>query len=263
MTKVGMYIITHKKFDKPNIEGYKSLLVGAYKHDEKEKVLFDFCDDIGINISKKNNHYCELTGLYWLWKHCTDDIVGICHYRRYFTVSKFSNSYKMFLGSRRIEELLLKYDVIMPNARYYKESTYEALNIAPNVEDAKEIDRAISIVCPDYLDAYHKYLSNNKCYLYNMVVMKKSMLDQYCQWLFDILTFIENEYPVDDSDKYRSRLFGFLSERLIYVWLLNNIRPQKIKEIRVVKTDESEIWLVGQEIKNKIRNIYFRIFRRV
>lgn len=82
-----IYIISHKEFEKPKLEGYKSLLVGSIFHpDIKEK--FDYCDDAGDNISFKNKSFCELTGLYWIWKNSNADIIGLCHYRRYFTKSK-------------------------------------------------------------------------------------------------------------------------------------------------------------------------------
>ncbi len=42
-------------------------------------------DDTGDNISEKNKYYSELTGIYWVWKNTQSDIVGTCHYRRYFT----------------------------------------------------------------------------------------------------------------------------------------------------------------------------------
>lgn len=258
--KVKSYIITHKKTTLPELKGYYSLLVGAYKHKDKE--IFDYCDDEGENISAKNANYCELTGLYWIWKHSDADIVGFCHYRRYFTNSLFSSKTKYFLTDSDMETLLQEYDVIVPKARYYKETAYEALNIAPNIADAEEMRRAISKLYPEYLNVYQSYLDSNKCYLFNMFVMKKKLLDQYCEWLFNILNFVESEYKFDKEDPYRSRLFGFLSERLFYVWITKNIPQFKIKECRVVKTDEKSSWLVGQDIKNNIRNLYFHTTHR-
>ena len=63
-----IYIATHKKFNVPNLNGYCALQVGA---EGKEKYGY-LRDNIGNHISGKNANYCELTGLYWIWKN-TDD----------------------------------------------------------------------------------------------------------------------------------------------------------------------------------------------
>ena len=41
------------------------------------------------SISNKNDSYCELTGMYWALKNLKNvDVIGLCHYRRYFDFHK-------------------------------------------------------------------------------------------------------------------------------------------------------------------------------
>ena len=49
----------------------------------REKFLVDQKHE-GYNIDFLNPWYCELTGLFHLWKNVDDDIVGLEHYRTYF-----------------------------------------------------------------------------------------------------------------------------------------------------------------------------------
>lgn len=68
-----MYVITHKAFDYPLPTGYTPILVGADKNDNPNHYQ---PDNEGENISDKNPSYCELTGLYWLWKMPMTNILG-------------------------------------------------------------------------------------------------------------------------------------------------------------------------------------------
>lgn len=87
---MAIYVITHKKFNPPfRLFDRKTLLVGAEKSNLSG---FDYYDNLGKNISYKNKNYCELTGIYWLWKNVSDDYIGVEHYRRLFSHSFLKKS---------------------------------------------------------------------------------------------------------------------------------------------------------------------------
>lgn len=73
-------------------------------------------------------------------------------------------------------------------------------------------------------------MNRRKLHILNMFVMKKSLFDEYCTWLFDILFELEKRTDLSGYDSYEARLFGFMSERLFNVWLerqnLKNVRCQ-------------------------------------
>ena len=75
-----MFICAHKPFTPPEGDMYVPLQVGSALGEDLGMTR----DDSGDNISTRNKSFCELTGIYWIWKNVTCDIAGICHYRRYF-----------------------------------------------------------------------------------------------------------------------------------------------------------------------------------
>ncbi len=78
-----VYVITHKKFDYVDQlpVGYIPMMVGANVNGVPSGYL---ADNTMKNISDKNPQYCELTGLYWMWKNSNSNKVGLAHYRRFF-----------------------------------------------------------------------------------------------------------------------------------------------------------------------------------
>ena len=256
---IKVYVITHKKFKEPNNQIYLPLSVGNVYHNE-----LGYCgDDTGNNISKKNKNYCELTGLYWIWKNDKkSDVVGISHYRRYFIKGLFSRSKKRILDYKKISKYLKKYDIILPKKETYKEIALEQFCLSSgHIDDLYKTRKIISELYPDYVESFDLIMNQNKMYQYNMLITTKKIYDDYCKWLFDILFELEKRVDLSNGyTEYQKRIYGFISERLLNVWVYQ--KKLKVKERRVINTDATfhEILKINlRRIKNKL--IYF--FRRV
>ena len=248
---MSVYIITHKKFDQPQIEGYKSLLVGAYKG----HVFGDLYDDTGDNISEKNPFFCELTGLYWMWKHVNDDYIGLVHYRRYFSKSL---SKRGILSEKNIKNKLSKYDIIVPNKVNLFQSVEKQFSDS-YTNDPKLlplIRSTVESLYPDYLDDYNKVMNGSEIYFCNMMICSKELFRQYCDWLFTILFDIEKNVDMTGYTDYQKRLYGFISERLLTVWIEKN--GLKTCELGMINTDANEG--KKKELLKGLRRVYSYYF---
>ena len=194
-------------------------------------------DDTGDNISAKNANYCELTGLYWAWKNLKCDYIGLCHYRRYFahavSGSDMEKKKLAILQRTDYEKLLKQYDVILPKQRnYFIETVRSQYEHAHNKNDLALTEQIVAELYPEYSEAFCKVMGRTKLHIFNMFVMKKEKFDEYCQWLFTILFELEKRIDISSYSQYEARVFGFLSERLLNVWLEK--QKLKVKGIDVV-----------------------------
>lgn len=167
----------------------------------------------GDNIDFLNRYYCELTGQYYMWKHCKDDdIVGIEHYRRYFVDGR------NLLGKPKIESLLSKHDIILnPFNHPGKRCTYDWF-IANNKQD--DMDKwlmLIKTVEPEFFPIMWNYMMSNKLYVCNMFVCRYDILDRWCKWLFPLLNKYDRTVGLGENNL---RIDGYLSEHTLGAWAL-------------------------------------------
>ena len=221
MDKITLYVVTHKDMEAVIPE---RTYIGVGNNKKINKV--SLYDDTGDNIAEKNANYCELTALYWMWKNDKSDIVGLEHYRRQFV--KGNN----LLDTETILSYLNNYDVIVPRAISFPYSAYQHYSEYHFEEDLLCVRKIIKNMYPEYLVDFDFLKETNKLHMFNMVISRKSILDDYFQWLFDILFCLEQEIDITKRDDYQKRVFGFLSERLFNVYLHHNYKL-KLKEVRV------------------------------
>lgn len=206
-------VATHKPYRMPDDSAYLPLQVGA-----AGRPSFGFrCDDEGENISAKNPNWCELTGLYWAWKNLQAEAVGLVHYRRHF-----KGAHGIATGDE-LNAALARADVILPKKRnYFIETTYSQYAHAHHAADLGVTRRILEERHPAYVKAFDAAMASTKGHRFNMFVMRRPVLDAYCVWLFDVLFELERRLDISTYTPYDARVFGFVSERLLDVWLETN-----------------------------------------
>lgn len=244
--KVRIFVATHKKYNVLDNDIYEPIQVGT----ELKENLGYTSDNTGDNISIKNKSFCELTGIYWIWKNVKCDITGLVHYRRYFYKNMWSNKLNNIIEEKDIINTLNKFDCIVNKKskvpfgtveKYYGKHHYS--------KDYETLRCVIEEKYPDYLDTFNKVSKSNFYYNLNMMICSKNIFDNYCKWLFDILFEVEKRSDTSSYSDYDKRLYGFLSEIMLRVWLEKN--NYKLKEYDVYN---NEIKFLGQFIKKIVMN---------
>ena len=218
--EIKIFVAAHKPYRMPDDGLYVPIHVGA----KDRETLFPTTDASGENISQKNEAYCELTALYWIWKNCQTDYVGLVHYRRHFRGRlPRADRWRRIVSQRELQRLLDSHPVILPKKRHYVIETNQSHYA--HAHDGKDLDVAracIESLYPEYLPAFDRMLLRTSGHRFNMMIMPKQMLDAYCAWLFDVLFQLETRIDTTDYSAYQRRVFGFIGERLLDVWLDTN-----------------------------------------
>ncbi len=228
-------VATHKAYAMPADATYLPVFVGAALAERQSVPQTYRRDDDGENISAKNRNWCELTALYWAWKNLRDvKTIGLVHYRRHF---KGRNG---IASGAEICAALASVDVILPRKRnYFIETNYSQYVHAHHAVDLDETRKVISERHPGFLDAFDAVMKSTSGHRFNMMVMKRPLFDDYCRWLFDVLSALEGRLDISSYSAYDARVFGFVAERLLDVYI--TAKRVKFAEMPVMHL-ESEHW---------------------
>ena len=237
---ISLYTVYHK-----NSQIISNKYIVPIQLGDKENIPgITLRDNVGNNISSKNSIYCELTAQYWIWKNdISSDYIGLMHYRRIFDFSgnvkhreskwgvieesnfKEDLFHKYGWNDSSIEEAIKDYDIILPNKWSVRNAKAE--NIRQHYSRAKhhhehDYDRLQDIIVtlhPEYAKVFSEFSNDHEAYFTNMFIFKRTIFLSYCEWLFPILEKIEISGNVDNYDSQDKRYIGYLSERLLNVWI--------------------------------------------
>ena len=257
---VKIIVAAHKAFRMPQDEMYLPLHVGAEgKKDQNGQPLdIGFVrDNTGDNISLKNPGYCELTGLYWAWKNLDADYIGLAHYRRHFSLHRTRDPFDGVLKYSELVPLLRRKRVIVPKKRrYYIESLYNHYKHTHYISQLDETRRIIEEKYPDYLPSFDRVVRRTWGHMFNMMIMERGLVDEYCRWLFDILFELEKRVKagmveMPPLSSFQARFYGRISEIIFNVWLDDCLRTGKLS-----KKDIYEIPCRFMEKENWFRKVW-------
>lgn len=253
-TSANIIIAAHKQYQMPEDSIYLPLHVGAEGKTDEEGNPLDLGyqkDNTGDNISAKNPMYCELTGLYWAWKNLDSDYIGLAHYRRHFMgKGKGEDRFDKVLRGKELRFLINKgYRVILPRKRkYYIESLYSHYVHTYRADEMDKTREIIEEKYPEYIDSYDKVMKETSGYMFNMMIMEKQLLSEYCEWLFSILDELVEKTDSESMTDFEKRYPGRVSEIIFNVWLDHKIAEGDIQEDEI-----AELPFIYMEKVNKIK----------
>ena len=197
-----IYIIKHREYSNPIPKNYVELGVGNYFAGQKD------------NINELNPYLNEATGLYDIWKNKSEEIIGLCHYRRFFW---YNNN---ILSLKDSKEILKDYDIIITKEVQFDKGIYEQLRSERENPDVLDKYYNILIEKEPKLEEWFKLTSFSAK---EMFVCKKELIDKYCEWLFPMIIPIIEQFIKEDADRVvNKRMIGHLVERLFAYWIWKN-----------------------------------------
>lgn len=235
-----IYIVSHKPCDIPSDDVMTPIHVGRVTSPYKDEMAWMQGDDTGDNISSKNGSYCEMTAHYWIWKNVHDtEYVGVCHYRRFFGID---------LSGNNIKEVMADTDVLMVEPSWHIDSVYSYFAKFMGAENMTILSMVMKKRFPEYFKTLEKICDGIKFHPFNMLLCRKDLFDDYCQWMFTILEECE-KYIKSAPYTNARRALAYMAELLTGVYFTH--RQLKIKTVPYYQIENAQKVLVTYTEEDK------------
>ena len=254
MGDIALYVCCHRESEIPAHPLLRPIQVGAALAERRFPGFLH--DDEGENISGRNRAYCELTAQYWAWKNSDAEYCGFFHYRRFLypdTAAKRpyilrpqpTGAMLKQLGYDDFAPLIRQYDLILPKREEMFIPVREHYGQAPyhRGEDLARMERILAERYPDDAAAADAYLSGTAQVFGNIFIMRRSVFETYCAWLFPLLEEFDRRTDTGGRSGQEARVDGYLAERLLGVFAAAHGETLSMLELpRVVFCTGTEYW---------------------
>jgi len=199
----------------------------------REKFVVDEPHE-GDNIDNMNPWYCEITGLYRIWKYDKDDIIGLEHYRRYFL-----DDTNRIMSEEVAREKLNACDVLIRKFEFKQYGQRDGFAWLESEDKMKYlVEFLYQIKEPDFaMFVLHELETEPVMAQCNMFIAKRSAIDAYCSWLFTKLEQL-------DFSKFKNqpRIIGYLTEYIFKAWLkYHGFKTKFAKTVTFMPYDYSKV----------------------
>ena len=225
-------VASHKPYWMPTSPCYQPVLVGSSERGEAEPEGWARDDSYEGNISGKNDGYCELTALHWLWRQTDSEFAGLVHYRRHFSSGPVGSARRRVAGERVFERRFMRVPLVLPRPRdYLIETNYSQYAHAHHACDLDHTREVLLERYPDVARVWDDYMVRTKGHRFNILVARRDVLDSWCTFLFDVLGELEQRIDTTGYSENDRRVYGFLAERLLDPWVEANGIPYAEKSL--------------------------------
>lgn len=243
--RVAIYVACHKPFLKISGKSFlRYMEMGGVRNQSHFLPLTD--NDTSLSdgsISHKNHNYNELTAQYWAYKNAKEDIIGICHYRRYFGDPDKRGRHLFFshclLGPKKISKILSHHDVIVTDKLIFPISCQDRIDTPYSALRKKDIPLVRKIILdlygPEYAASFDIVMQRNFGFLFNMFVAKKEWLNGYSGFLFSVLKRLEEQIDESELIGAEKRIYGLWGEYLLGTFI--QATNSSIYEVPVIGFD--------------------------
>ncbi|MFY8126764.1 MAG: DUF4422 domain-containing protein [Chitinophagaceae bacterium] len=251
-----IFSVYHKEYLTPQVD----YIIPVHAGKQNATLNLPFIgDNVGENISHLNSSFCELTVLYCIWKNKLYNNAaywGLAHYRRYLIADnlwiklnkikqvKYELSTKNFeiVFCQKHYQKLLNYlqqgFILIPNPPSVINKTKGIFNLKQHYcidHDPlgwQAMEDAIKKLYPNYTNSFNAVGESNRFIPYNIMMAPVKFYNEYLTWLFAIMFEINKTYEIP-TDSYQSRALGFMSERLMNVYLHQHKSTLKLKHLPI------------------------------